>query len=246
MQDILLLSAEGGELVLEDNDRVLNYEMIDEVRVTQIEQLRKIYEFLQHHCRARDTNNEPVLRQIQSQTFGVPPEEIDRLRRFRTVIIDSLTEIEQMNLAKVMGLGGVGPDAMAWEAGDEMPIAGFPEFRKNNNAIQAIVRAFRDLPINLLIICGQSYAQDELKKMHFTPWMTGKLATQIQSFVDLVGYMVVSQADPSSPDLRRLYIQPQSGVKFDAKNRRASYKQAYFDNPTMGSIMAAFKLAQPA
>jgi hypothetical protein len=245
MQDILLLSAEGGEIVLEDNDRVLNYELIDEVRVTQIEQLRKIYEFLQHHCRARDTNNEDVLRQIQSQTFGIPPEQIDRLRRFRTVIIDSLTEIEQMNLAKVMGLGGVGPDAMAWEAGDEMPIAGFPEFRKNNNAIQAIVRAFRDLPINLLIICGQSYAQDELKKMHFTPWMTGKLATQIQSFVDLVGYMVVSQADPSSPDLRRLYIQPQSGVKFDAKNRRASYKQAYFDNPTMGSIMSAFKLAQP-
>jgi hypothetical protein len=244
MTDVMYLSSEGGDMSLDDNDRIADFENIDEIRILRIEQLKKAYEFLAAHCRARDTDNEDQLIALQSKVFGYAPgEDFDRVRRYNTVIIDSLTEIESMNLGKVLGL-----DAEAsWESGDEMPTAGYAEFRKNNNTITSIVRSFRDLPINVIIICGQSYTQDEMKRFHYSPWLTGKLTTQIQSFVDVVGYMIVSSADPSKPDLRRVYIQPQSGSpKFDAKNRRAVCKAHYFDDPTMSSMMKAFKLIKAA
>ena len=239
MRDVLLITAEGGDIVFEDNSHVEQPENIDMLRLTKIEQLTKVFEFLQFHVGARDRNDEAMLRKLQAMVFGVPEDEIDRVRRYRTVIIDSLTDLEAMNMNAVLKMGGA-DGGMGFALGDDFDPPGYAEFRKNNNTIQAVVRSFRNLDLNLLIICGEKYSQDELKRFHYTPWLTGQLAKQIQSFVDLVGYMVISSADPSKPDLRRLYIQPQAGVKFDAKCRRASIKRPFYDDPEMVDIMKDF------
>lgn len=240
LKDVLLITAEGGDIVFEDNDKVQDPGNIDILKLDKIEQLQKVFEFLQFHIRARDSNNEEVLAKLQAQVFGVPLADIGRIRKYRTVILDSLTDIESLNMNAVLGLDGAG-----FAVGDDFQAPGFAEFRKNNNTIQAVVRSFRNLGVNLIVICGQKYTQDEMKRFHYTPWLTGQLAIQIQSFVDLVAYMVVSSADPQQPDLRRLYIQPQAGVKFDAKCRRASIKKAFYDNPTMVDIMSDFGLIKP-
>lgn len=236
MRDVLLITAEGGDIVFEDNDNVHMPDNIDILKIDRIEQLQKAFEFLQHHVRARDANDEKALKGYQDMVFGgLPQVEPNRLRKYRTVILDSLTDIEAANMNAVLGQQDKG-----FEVGSDFEAAGFAQFRKNNNTIQAIVRSFRNLEVNIIIICGQKYSQDELKRYHYTPWLTGQLATQVQSFVDLVGYLVVSTADPSQPDLRRLYTQPQSGVRFDAKCRRASIKRACYDNPSMPDIMKDF------
>jgi GTPase SAR1 family protein len=236
MRDVLVIAAEGGTLVLEENDRIKHDELIDTVKVDRIEQLQKLYEFLKHHCHARDNGDRATMEALQRMTFGIPKEEpLDRLREYHTVILDSLTEIEAQNLSKIMNL-----DSMGIDAGEDMAVAGFSEFRKNNHIIQRIVRQFRDLPIHVFIVCAQSYTQDDLKRYHFSPALTGKLSTQIQGFVDIVGWLVVGSPDPndeSGAGPRRLFVQPQTGPKADAKNRISSYKKAYFDNPTMLSIM---------
>jgi len=238
LKDVLLITAEGGDIVFEDNEQVQDPENIDILKLDRIEQLQKTFEFLQHHIKARDAGDDATLEKLQRMVFGYGPNDpIDRIRKYRTVILDSLTDIESLNMSKVLGL-----DSKGFEVGDDFQAPGYAEFRKNNNTIQAVVRSFRNLDVNLIVICGQKYTQDELKRFHYTPWLTGALATQIQSFVDLVGYMVISSADPTQPDLRRMYIQPQAGVRFDAKCRAAGVKQAYFDNPDMVQLMNAFKL----
>lgn len=235
LRDVLVISAEGGELSLENNPRIKNEDLLDVTKITRIEQLQKLYEMLQHHCRLRDRGDLKGLEALQRMTFGIPDEEpIDRIREYHTVILDSLTEIEAHNLAKILNL-----DALGIDAGADMEVAGFGEFRKNNHIIQRIVRQFRDLPLHVLIVCLQGYNQDELKRYHYSPALTGKLSTQIQGFVDIVGWLAVGQATDteSGEGPRRLFVQPQSGPKVDAKNRFSSYGKAYFDNPSMADIM---------
>lgn len=250
--DVLFVSAEGGDIVFTDNPRIANPERIDMMKADRIEQVQKVYEWLKYHIFARDANNtlgdEAQLRKLQNLAFFgnaditedeaneiAPDFEFSRLRRYRTVVIDSLTDIEAQNMNHIMGISDKG-----FDIGDDIQVAGYSEFRKNNNTIQQLVRAFRDLRINVIIICGQKYQQDELKRFHYGPWMTGQLATQIQSFVDIVGYMVPSQT-PDGKEIRKLYVQPVPQVKFDAKCRIASYKKPSFDDPFFIDILRECK-----
>lgn len=243
LQDVLLCSFEGGEMVLEDNERVKNSEQIDTIRIFRLEQLQKIYEFLQAHCKYRDAEDEAGLEKLQRMVFGLDEdEEVDRIRHYRTVIIDSLTEIEAANLSKILNL-----DAQGLDAAGDLEVAGFTEFRRNNHAIQRIVRSLRDLPLNVLLVCAQQYSQDDLKRLHYAPALTGKLSTQVQGFMDIVGWLVVGISENAEEGAgpRRLWVQPQIGPRADAKNRIASYKKAYFDDPSMRSIMQATGFIKP-
>jgi len=244
--DVLFVSAEGGDIVFDGNDRIKHPERIDMMKADRIEQIQKVYEWLAVHCRQRDANNEASLLKLQNLAyFGAENQDMTaekaeamgmelfgregfgRIRRYRTVVLDSLTDIEAQNMNHIMGVSDKG-----FDIGDELSPAGYTEFRKNNNTIQQLVRAFRNLNVNVIILCGQKYQQDEMKRFHYGPWLTGQLATQVQSFVDIVGYMVISN-DPNDQqkEIRKLYVQPVVQVKFDAKCRIASYKKPSFDNP---------------
>lgn len=246
--DVLLITAEGGDMVFRNNPRITRPEKIDMIRAVRIEQVQKVYEWLTYHIRARNSNNEQSLRNLQNIAFFGdanitkeaalqlrPDFDYDRLRRFRTVIIDSMTDVEAQNMNHIMGID----DAKGFDVGEELNPAGYTEFRKNNNTIQQLTRSFRNLEIHVIIICGQRFSKDERNQFHYNPWLTGQLSTQIQSFVDVVGYMIPSSADQTKPNLRRLYVQPQAAVRFDAKCRIASLNKDYFDDPVLEDILRA-------
>ena len=237
MRDVLAIQFEGGEEVYMDNPRIENADLIDVVRVKRMEQLTKLYEFLQHHCRERDKGNDEKLEALQRMVFGYGEgEEMDRLRKYHTVILDSLSEMEAQNLARALGL-----DAVGVENAGEVEKAGWDEFRLNNHTMQRIIRAFRDLDMNVVFICHQRYDQDEMKRYHYSPALTGKLSTQVQGFVDVVGWMVAG-TDAEGNQMRRLAVQPHTGPKADAKSRFAAYKEPAFDNPLMEDLMLGFGL----
>jgi hypothetical protein len=196
-----------------------------------------VQEFLKGHCIRRDKGDIEGMRQVEASLKGVHPSEIVKPREFRTVIIDSLTEIEAYCM---YGLLKVDEGTILTGASDEIDVARFDEFRKNNMMMQVLVRALRDLPMHVIFVCSQQYTQDEMKRFHYGPQMTGKLAAQIQGFVDIVGFLRAGQADGEGKAPRRLYVQPVE--RFDAKNRRASFQGAFFDDPTMLSIMKAIGL----
>lgn len=242
MRDVILISAESGDTTLEDNARIKHADKLHVVPVTNFKQVAYIQEFLVKYCKARDANNILVMKQLYSQVTGIPVAEITDtgVPRYKTVIIDSLSEVEVYCLYSLLSI-----DSSKVEM-DGIDVAGWPEFRKNAEMVKLLVRAFRDLPMHVIFVCAEQYTQDDQKRFHYTPQLTGKLSAQVQGFVDIVGWITVGQATQEQPEApRRVYCQPiTGGPRFDAKNRRSVFKGAWFENPSMTSIMKDVGLAK--
>src|SRR6266404_3979312 len=161
MRDVIYIDAESGDMVLNDNPRIKLPDEIEHVRVTNFLQVARVQEFLKSHCARRDSNDVVGMRTVEAMLKGVDPETIGEPRRFRTVVIDSLSEIEAYCM---YGLLKVNEGAILTGAADEIDVARFDEFRKNNMMMQVLVRALRDLPMHVIFICAQQYSQDELKR----------------------------------------------------------------------------------
>ncbi len=239
MRDVFMINAESGELVLEDNPRVKKIDDIDIADVNNFKQVVKMYEFLSSHCKLRDEGNLDKMREYEAWLKNCEPKDIKTPKQYRTVIIDSLTEVEAYNMYGLLGIHG---DFDMAQIDDDMKTAEFAEYKKNNNMVNLIVRAFRDLPMHVIMICAQQWEQDEMKRFHYSPALTGKLRTQVQGYFDIVGYLAAGASTEDKEAPRRLYVQPVG--KWDAKNRRASYTASFFEDPTMGSILKDVGLLQ--
>lgn len=236
MRDVLVIDAEKGDTTVEASPRIKNAHLLHNIPVSNFKTVAYIQEFLAAYCKARDANDVKKMKELFCRVTGLDPNTLpdEQVPRYKTVIIDSLTEVE---VYCTYGILSIDPNKVMLEG--DMDVAGWPEFRKNNEMVKLLVRAFRDLPMNVIFVCAESYSQDEQKKFHYTPALTGKLSAQVQGFVDIVGWLTVGALQEGQIEApRRLYVQPISGgPRFDAKNRRSVYRQAYFDNPSMETIM---------
>jgi len=228
LRDVLLINAESGDLTLDA------FEYIDEVTIHDFKTLARVYEFLKAHCAARDANDEDKLEAMQRKFFYAAEDEELELRRYKTVIVDSLSEVEQYCLNALLGI------ADNTKLDDEVQSAEWSEYKKNNSMMLRLARNFRNLPMNVIFTCAEAYTQDETKKMRFTLDLTGKLSKKIQGFMDMVGYLQSGQAQHEEGKQevtipRRLSVTPTP--RFDAKHRYASFKGTHFDNPTIGKIL---------
>lgn len=235
MRDVLVIDAEKGDATVEDSPRIKNPERLHNIPVTSFKQVAFVHDFLKAYCGARDRNDIAAMKKLFSQVTGIPVANItdEQLPRYRTVIIDSLTEVEVYCQYSILSI-----DSQKIIT-EDIDVAGWPEFRKNMEMVKLLVRAFRDLPMNVIFVCSESWTQDEQKKFHYSPALTGKLSAAVQGFVDIVGWLTVGQATAEQIEApRRLYVQPISGgPKFDAKNRRSGFREAFFENPSMATIM---------
>jgi predicted DNA-binding protein len=125
---------------------------------------------------------------------------------------------------------------------EEVASAEFSEYKRNHNMVLRAVRAYRDLPMNVLFTSAAQQVQDDRKRFVYQPALTGKLAKQIQGFMDMVGFLVVSPNATEETAPRRLYVQPSE--RFDAKNRFRGFKPLYFENPTVNTILSSVGLLE--
>jgi len=237
MQDVLLLSAERGELTLDAPEH--NFENIDVIQFNEFVTVARIYDYLRVHCSLRDKGDEESLNKLrvkEAELRGVSVEEIVKPKMYRTVIVDSLSEVEAYCMYQLLGVSdktGLAEEAQGAE---------WSEYKKQHAMVQRLIRAYRDLPMHVLMTCGRAYVQDDSKKMLFSPAMTGKLASQVQGFMDVVGYLATGAADDSGKISRRLYVQPVG--RFSAKCRFSNFKGAAFDDPTMKKILSSVGLVK--
>jgi len=229
MNNVIMVNAEKGDLAVNEEKN------LDAITVSDFKTLGQINEYLRQHCVARDAGNTERLRQMESKLRGVEPEEIKTPREYRTVILDSLSELEAYCFNQLLGI----TDNTRLD--EETQSAEWAEYKKNNIMIQRVVRAFRDLPMNVIFICGEKYNQDEMKRYKYVPDLTGQLAKKVQGFMDMVGYYVVGGTGEDVE--RRLYVTPSK--KYDAKHRYQSFKGDFFTNPTMTSILMETGLLNP-
>lgn len=236
MRDILMIDAEAGGLTIATDNAIAAEEArnsIDRVRVSTFKDFARVQEFLKLHCKCRDEGNDEKLKELEKSLRGDYDSDAEP-RRYHTVIIDSLSEIEAFSMYQLLGITD------RTHLDEEVQSAEWTEYKKNHSQILRAVRAYRDLPMNVIITSASNFMQDDRKRMIYSPALTGKLAKQVQGFMDMVGFYTMTQVD--GEDVRRLYVQP--GAQYDAKNRFSSYKEKYFEDPSVEKILKSIGLLE--
>lgn len=239
MCDILFIDAEAGDvtIVTEDAFSEESHDHISVVRVTDFKTFARVQEFLKLHCYLRDQNTpEANARLKELEQRLMPEDQFDPdtpPRKFRCVIIDSLSEVESYSMYQLIGIND------RTRIDEEVASPEWNEFKKNHSQVLRAIRGYRDLPMHVLMTCAASYIQDDQKRMTWMPALTGKLARQCQGFMDVVGYMYVTQGE-NNTKTHNLQVQPTARI--NAKCRFSNFKQVGWQNPTMKSILESVGL----
>lgn len=108
---------------------------------------------------------------------------------YKTVVIDSLTEMQKLAMSHVLGNTG----KMNFDAEGNLPQ--FKDWHINTEQMRRMVRAFRDLPMNTIFTAladekaDPRTANSENPRMIKNPSFTKKLAIEIPAFFDMVFYL---------------------------------------------------------
>lgn len=221
MCDPLFISAEAGDMSIEELD-------MDMVQVQSYSQFARVHEFLRIHCKARDEGDLETLRKLEARAKGLDPSQIETPRQYRTCIIDTLNEVQKYAMYQLLGIV-VGEQPLDVEPENPQ----FKEWNLATEMIRLLVRSFRDLPMNVIFVCSETVSEDDRKRRIRTPGLPGKLANEVQGFLDAVGYYVAATLE-GGETRRRLFLTP--GQTYQAKNRFPNWHGTYLDNPTMADI----------
>lgn len=239
MADVLYLDVEGGTLVLPDG--------VDLIPARSWEEASRVKEFLRLHCRARDAGDLKKLAALESQLRGeeVAPGEA---KQYHTFVVDSLSELHTHLMYMILGI-----DYETQALDIEPEGAEGKDWQTANELMLLFVRTLRDLPMNIILICGEQEVEvgkGDNKKISIRPALPGKLATKVQGFLQAVGYLETAYNTQEKSTMRRLWLQ--SGhPRFQAKMRLPREIQhlapKYLDDPTLGALMdITERLAQQA
>lgn len=154
-------------------------------------------------------------------------------KRFRTVIIDSLTEAQKYCMYQILGI-----DPLTQKIDAEPDSAEWKDWGSSREMIQFLVRRFRDLDVHALFVAAVDEDQDAKKKWYFTPMLPGKLSKDVQGLVDVVGYIRKIPLE-GGKIVRRLFLEggEYGGVNIAAKHRFGrNMKGQFLDDPTMQTL----------
>lgn len=128
---------------------------------------------------------------------------------YQSVAIDSLTEVNYLNLTTIVG--------KEVELSDHDPDIAYQEdYLRSIAQMRRLIRFFRDLPMHVFFTAGASEFTDaRTKKMQYRPGLTGKLVMELPGLVDTIGYLAV--VEDGDETYRCLFVQPTE--KFMAKDR---------------------------
>jgi hypothetical protein len=220
MKDVLFISAESGDRSL------VTWPGMTVVRISTYSQLARIFEWMTVHCRYRDANDIEKLAKHEALITGVVPE---NPKRFYTVAIDSLTEVQKYLMYQLLGI----------QLGSRLDLPPdspeFKEWGQSSEMVQLLVRSFRDLPVNTIFVAAMQEVENEKKQQLKRLNLPGKLATNVQGFLDVVGYLATAK-DGDGGTIRRLYIT--EGPTWQAKHRFPGVKVDYIEDPTMAKLLA--------
>jgi phage nucleotide-binding protein len=144
---------------------------------------------------------------------------------YRTVILDSLTELQRFSMDQIMA------DAVKERENQDPDVPAQRDWGKNQNQIRFFVRAFRDLPCNAIFTALAQERQEKSGLTKTKPDLPGKLANQVAGFLDEVLYYYIKNVDG---DDQRLILTQQTGSKV-AKDRSGLLPQV-IESPTMADI----------
>ena len=242
-RDVILIDAEAGTTSLRDSNPT-----IPTITIDDWSSFARIYNFLRIHCRYQEEyllgNQEfkGKLLKLEEELMG---DEVGQEPLIiRTVILDSLTEIQKFAMAFVLDI-----DLATWELDSPFKLPKFKEWGENTEYVRLLVRHFRNLGVNLILTAHDKTIRDERTgKTDVCVSLPGKLPQEILGFLDVCGYLYVptkqqtesDSADESISDEFRNVILFQTNGKYVAKDRYERLGK-YMVNPTMEKIVNKLK-----
>ena len=262
MQDVIMADVEAGDLSIINRD-------FDVVPIGEYRQIARLYEYLRAHVKARDEDNllqlrkwEAFFKAYQVPMLGAPlasssggvsgvvtdaylvewyANEIPTPKKYRTLIVDSLSELDRFLMYQLLGIK-VG--AQRLDAETQQPE--WAEWGRNAEMLRLLIRSMRDLPMNVIFVCSANIQEDDRKRQIYRPNLPGKLGGEVQGFMDCVGYLIAYPGENGAL-ARRLYIAP--GQTYDAKNRFVGFNDTSIQDPTMAKmwdlVMRYYKAPTP-
>jgi len=227
--NLLFVSAEGGEDTLRN---IPNGDEIDVVRINNYHQIQTIYEFLTLHIKYRDKylmNDEEQYKdklcKLEKKLKGLS-ELPTEPTIYRSVAIDSLTELQQYAMYMVLDI-----DLNDTKLDDNPATPSRNDWGENSELVKKLVRSFRDLKIHTFFNCLEKKDKDDENEILVAPKLPGQLATDIPGFVDVVGRLYKSNTDEGT---KRVLLTQRSG-KYLARVRGGDLGQ-YIMEPTIEKI----------
>jgi len=123
---------------------------------------------------------------VNVETFDDITEVYSQLKagtlKYETVVLDTLGNIQKKSMDKILGADKTKATIADWQLNIEM--------------IRKLVRVFRDLPMNVIIICHETFVTDDStgEIIRIQPMLQGKsLPNEVCAYMDIVGYMVARE-----------------------------------------------------
>jgi hypothetical protein len=149
---------------------------------------------------------------------------------YKTIILDSLTEIQKFSMYAIMEKRVVDALAKGDEADPDVP--GMREWGKNVEQTRKFVRAFRDLPVHTIFTALSKDDKDpSTGKRKTLPSLSGKVAQEVPAFLDVVVYYYLKRVD----DAERRFLLCNATEKNTAKDRTGKLPMV-LEEPTMQKI----------
>ena len=248
MNDVLFVNSERGtasidKAVKDDGTQLIKKsDNIDFMTISSYPEFAKIYKFLLSHSRARDDGDDELTDDINEKYFGSGA----KGRRYKTVIIDSLSDIDLQNFNRLMGVNAT--DLMR-----DPQKAEWTDYSRNTTAMTSILSEFRKLKMNVIMVAPSEVREEKQKRFSNTfPVLVGSSRDKVKGYFDVVGYL--EEIDPTEEDEdevgkkkrrrsasnvahtinRRLWLRKKDGVY--AKSRITPDDVPFLDNVTMADI----------
>lgn len=243
MRDVFMIDAESGDMSLSELDDV------DRVQISRWKQLGAIYEYLKQHCAARDAylrgdeSAKDTLRRMEAKMKQLGDDLPDEPHLYRTLVIDSLSELSNYAMYQLtgrqVGVGDISADPTA---------ATFKEWGQSGEMVRYLVRSLRDLPMHVIFVAAERTDEENINNRMVTvrrPKFPGQLANDVQGLIDIVAYMNRTTEPPETPGgrpvtNRQLLLEGNANIA--AKHRIVGLSQPVLHNPTMADLV---RLALP-
>jgi len=152
---------------------------------------------------------------------------------YRSVALDSLSEINYLNLTKTID------EAYRKDRKHDPDVAEQRDYLKSAGQMRRMVRNFRDLPLHVFFTALAQTAQDPISRATMSqPQLTGKLAFEIPGLVEVTGYMAVVEERQDSGEISTYRaLLTDSTERYFAKDRTEGGKLGGFlADPTLPKI----------
>lgn len=157
---------------------------------------------------------------------------------YKTVIIDSLSELQLFNLDAIVAEQMKRPSAKGAEH-HGLDDVWKEDYGRSTQELRRVTRQFRDLPMHVIFTCLDSFTMDKNGEERVYPALTPKLRNSVLGYMDVVGYMYgqrVKGEDGKEVLVRKMLCQNYG--KWLAKDRSPGGRLGLIiDNPTIGGMI---------